>query len=112
MVFRDRFEAGKKLADILYPAYQYQHVKVVALPNGGVPIGYEIAKRFGVPLEVLVSRKLGVPTNPEFGVGAISEEGVVVVNEPTASLFQFSEKDLWECVQSEKKEVESKDRTL
>lgn len=73
MVFKDRFEAGRKLADMLYPAYQYQHVKVVALPNGGVPVGYEIAKRFGVPLEVLVSKKLSAPNNPEFGVGAISE---------------------------------------
>lgn len=108
MVFKNRFEAGKRLADILYPAYQYQKVRVVALPNGGVPVGYEIAKRFGVPLEVLVSRKLGAPNNPEFGIGAISEEGVVVLNEPAISLFQFNERDLWECVQAEKKNVEER----
>ncbi len=106
MVFKDRFEAGRKIADILYPAYQYQKVRVLALPNGGVPVGYEVAKRFGVPLEVLVSQKLTAPDNPGFAVGAISEEGVVVINEPTANLFQFTEKDLWECVQQGKKEVE------
>lgn len=105
MVFKDRFEAGRKIADVLYPAYQYQKVKVVALPNGGVPVGYEIAKRFGVPLEVIVSQKLGAPGNPEFGLGAISEEGVVVINEPTVTMFQYGEKELWECVQQEKKEV-------
>lgn len=108
MVFKDRFEAGRKLADLLYPAYQYQHVKVIALPNGGVPLGYEIAKRFGVPLEVLVSQRLSAPDNSEFSVGAISEQGVVVISEPTANFFQMKEKELWECVQSGKKEVERK----
>lgn len=108
MVFKDRFEAGRKLADMLYPAYQYQKVRVLALPNGGVPVGYEIANRFGVPLEVLVSQKLGAPSNPDFAVGAIAEEGVVTINEPTVNLFQFKERDLWNCVQEGKKEVERK----
>jgi putative phosphoribosyl transferase len=108
MVFKDRFEAGRKLADVLYPAYQYQHVKVVALPNGGVPVGYEVAKRFDVPLEVIVSRKLSPPNNPEFAIGAVSEEGTVVINEPTANLFKMTEQELWNIVRDKKKEVENK----
>jgi predicted phosphoribosyltransferase len=56
-------------------------VVVLALPRGGVPVGFEIAQRLGVPLDVLVVRKLGAPGQPEFAFGAIASGGVTVINE-------------------------------
>jgi putative phosphoribosyl transferase len=81
MRFQDRSEAGQLLAAQL-PAYADRaDVAVVALPRGGVPVGYEIAKALHAPLDVLVVRKLGVPDNPEFAMGAIASGNVRLLDE-------------------------------
>lgn len=79
-VFRDREDAGKKLSDRL-TQYQDEDALVLALPRGGVPIGYEIARALNVPLDVLVARKLGAPGQPELAIGAVAPGGVRVLNE-------------------------------
>jgi putative phosphoribosyl transferase len=79
MVFLDRRDAGRRLAARLMPLAPEQPV-VVALPRGGVPVGLEVARALGAPLEVLAVRKLGAPGNPEYGVGAIAEDGTTVVD--------------------------------
>jgi predicted phosphoribosyltransferase len=79
--FEDRFEAGRVLASRLE---QYAHrgdVAVLALPRGGVPVGYEVAKSLNVPLDVLLVRKLGVPGHEELAMGAIASGGVRVLND-------------------------------
>ncbi len=78
--FRDRSEAGKALAAKL------QHLRgagvvVLALPRGGVPVAYEVARALDAPLDVIVVRKVGVPGQPELAMGAIGEDGVRVVND-------------------------------
>jgi putative phosphoribosyl transferase len=79
MRFRDREEAGRLLAERL-KEYVSETPMVLALPRGGVAVGYEIARLLGAPLDVLVVRKLGVPWHPELGMGAIAEGGALYLN--------------------------------
>ena len=79
--FADRREAGKELAARL-EAYQGRHdVVVLALPRGGVPVAFEVAEALGAPLDIFLVRKLGMPGQPEFAIGAIASGGVVVLND-------------------------------
>lgn len=80
-VFRDRTEAGRLLAQQLSHYAARDDVIVLALPRGGVPIGFEVARRLGVPLDIFIVRKLGVPGHEELAMGAIASGGVRVVNE-------------------------------
>ena len=81
MQFQDRYEAGRLLAAQLIAYADRADLTVVALPRGGVPVGYEIAKALHAPLDVLVVRKLGVPGTPEFAMGALASGGVRLLDE-------------------------------
>lgn len=76
--FRDRTEAGRRLAERLMAYANRSDTLVLALPRGGVPVGYEVARALGAPLDVLVVRKLGVPGQEELAMGAIATGGVLV----------------------------------
>jgi putative phosphoribosyl transferase len=78
--FEDRRDAGRRLAGKL-SRFEDERTVVFALPRGGVPVGYEISRSLGAPLDVFVSRKLGAPGQPEFGIGAVAAGGVRVLNE-------------------------------
>lgn len=78
--FTDRSEAGRALGEALV-SLEPDNPLILALPRGGVPVGFEVAHRLGWPLDVLVVRKLGVPFQPELAMGAISEGGTVIRNE-------------------------------
>jgi putative phosphoribosyl transferase len=80
ILFEDRVDAGRQLAERLAP-YAEERPVVFALPRGGVPVGAEVSRSLGAPLEVIVSRKLGAPGQPEFGIGAVAPGGVRVLNE-------------------------------
>jgi predicted phosphoribosyltransferase len=80
--FRDRREAGRRLAEKLTAYAGRPDVIVLALPRGGVPVAYEVARALGAPLDVYLVRKLGVPGQEELAMGAIATGGVVVLNEP------------------------------
>jgi putative phosphoribosyl transferase len=77
--FEDRRDAGRKLAAKL-SRFRNGRCVVFGLPRGGVPVGYEISRSLGAPLDVFVSRKLGAPGQPEFGIGAVAAGGVRVLN--------------------------------
>src|SRR5216683_1274902 len=79
--YADRAEAGRVLAEKLKPLAGRQDLVVLALPRGGVPVAYEIARRLGAPLDVFVVRKLGVPGHEELAMGALASGGVRVLNE-------------------------------
>jgi predicted phosphoribosyltransferase len=79
--FRDRREAGRALARRLREELDPGPAVVLALPRGGVPVGYEIARALGAPLDVFLVRKLGVPWQPELAMGAIASGGVRVLND-------------------------------
>jgi len=93
MVYVDRADAGRRLGTRL------EHLKskdlvVVGLPRGGVPVALEVALALDAPLDVIVFRKLGVPFQPELGMGAIGEEGIRIVNDEIVGLAEVSEQEL------------------
>src|SRR4051812_18988108 len=81
MLFRDRTEAGRVLAEKLAAYADRPGVLVLALPRGGVPVGFEVAQALHAPLDVFLVRKLGVPGREELAMGAIASGGVAVLNE-------------------------------
>jgi len=83
-LFQDRREAGRRLSEALLD-YKDRNAIVLAIPRGGVPVGYEIAQRLDVPLDVIVPRKLPVPWNPEAGFGAVMPDGTFVLNDRMVS---------------------------
>src|SRR5437764_1133376 len=81
MIFRDRADAGRALARRLASYADRPDVLVLALPRGGVPVAYEVARALNAPLDVFLVRKLGVPGQEELAMGAIATGGVRVLNE-------------------------------
>ena len=81
MLFRNRYEAGRFLASKLSHLANRPDTVVLALPRGGVPVGFEVAKTLNVPMDVFVVRKLGVPGYEELAMGAIASGGMRVLNE-------------------------------
>lgn len=80
MLFRDRADAGKQLASLLIQ-HKSKNCLVLALPRGGVALGVVVAKELGAPIDLVVVRKIGHPLNPEYAIGAISEDGRAVWNQ-------------------------------
>ena len=81
MVFADRAEAGKKLAEKLKIFAGRPDVMLFALPRGGAVVGEKVAKALNLPLDLIVTRKIGAPSNPEYAIGALAETGELVWNE-------------------------------
>lgn len=79
--YRNRTDAGRRLAAHLAP-YRGRDVVVLAIPRGGVPVAVEVAAALGADLDIIVPRKISIPGNTEAGFGAVTEDGVVVLNEP------------------------------
>lgn len=97
MIFQDRQEAGKKLAEVLSQKGLISDKKntiVLALPRGGVVVGAEISKAFNLPLDLVISRKIGAPGNPEFAVGAVGEKGPPILDLETISEYGISKEYL------------------
>jgi putative phosphoribosyl transferase len=107
--FRDRSEAGQVLAEELSRYAGRDDVVVLALPRGGVPVGYEIAKALGAPLDVFVARKLGVPGYPELAMGAISSGGVAVLDQALVQRLGISEDAIRQVVAHEERERERRE---
>ncbi len=78
--FENRYDAGRQLADKL-GGYKGQSEVVLAIPNGGVPIGLEVALALEADLDLVISRKIPLPLNPEAGFGAVADDGTVILNE-------------------------------
>lgn len=85
MLFRDRVDAGGRLADELRMYANDETAAVLAIPRGAVVIGAEIARELVLPLDIVVVRKLGAPENPEFAAGAVDEDGNIIRN-PSAGV--------------------------
>lgn len=104
MIFRDRQNAGQQLAHKLIK-YKDEKPVVIALPRGGVVIGYEVAKALNAPLDVIVSRKIGAPLQPEFGIGAIAPNGVRVLDIKSIKLVRASEAEIEKIIELETAEM-------
>jgi putative phosphoribosyl transferase len=101
--FRDRAEAGAQLADHLPDGLR--DPIVLALPRGGVPVARVVADRLEAPLDVLVARKIGAPSQPELGIGAIAEGGAAVVARDMLRSLRLSEADFRQLVEREQAEL-------
>lgn len=109
MKYRNRFEAGRLLAARLkHEAFRNDAI-VLALPRGGVPVAYEIATALGLPLDVFVVRKIGLPGAEEAALGAIATGGVRVINRDMALMFGMSDGEIEVLAQREKKELERRE---
>jgi predicted phosphoribosyltransferase len=104
-LFRDRIDAGRQLALALRDYAGREDVIVLALPRGGVPVGYEVAMALKAELDVLIVRKLGYPGNEEFAVGAIASGGVTVLNEQV----QLSPSVIESIVDNEMRELQRRE---
>ena len=111
MMFADRVDAGRKLASALRRRVPGDAV-VLGLPRGGVPVAAVVAEQFGVPLDVLVVRKLGLPQQPELGLGAVGEDGVRVINDSLVASSGVSPEALAAVERRERAEVEARARRL
>jgi putative phosphoribosyl transferase len=80
-LFRDRTEAGKLLANELSFLRGRKDVIVLAIPRGGVPVGKEVAEIIGAPMDIVITRKIGAPGNPELAVGAVTEDGEMILDD-------------------------------
>lgn len=109
MTFADRLDAGRRLATRLVHL-RGNAVVVLGLPRGGVPVASEVAKALDAPLDVIVVRKLGVPFQPELGMGAIGEDGVRVINEEVVRGAGVSARELADVEARERAELERRVR--
>ena len=105
-MFRDRAEAGRELAEQLKRRLGDEGVVVLGLPRGGVPVAFEVARELDAPLDVIVVRKLGVPYQPELGMGAIGEDGVRVLNDEVLAMARVGEDEVADVERSERAELE------
>ena len=108
--FQDRYEAGQHLARALGDYGGRDDVLVVALPRGGVPVGYEVARALGAPLDVMQVRKLGVPGHEELAMGAIASGGVRIVSETVVEALGIPERVIATVAAAEVQELERRER--
>lgn len=109
MLFRDRSEAGQKLARKLKSYANRQDVLVLGLPRGGVPVAFEVAKTLNAPLDVFLVRKLGVPGREELAMGAIASGGVRIVNQDVVESRQISSEAIARTAAVEQIELERRE---
>src|SRR5512135_1526004 len=108
--FRDRTEAGQLLAEKLSAYAGRPDVLVLALPRGGVPVAYEVARALGVPLDVFLVRKLGVPGHEELAMGAIASGGVCVLNDDVVQALNIPGRVIEAVAARERRELERRER--
>ena len=110
MTFRNRVDAGRQLAAVLGRYGGRSDVIVLALPRGGVPVAFEVARALGAPLDLFLVRKIGVPGHPELAMGAIAEGGVRVLNQGLIRDLGIPSSAVEQVVVRERLELERRDR--
>src|SRR6266851_5593497 len=108
--FRDRSDAGRLLATQLAAYANRPDVLVLALPRGGVPVAYEVARALNAPLDVFLVRKLGVPGYEELAMGAIASGGIRVLNEDVIRGLGIPQEEIEAVVSEEQQELERRTR--
>ena len=110
MIYRDRRDAGKCLAPRLSEYANRDDVIVLALPRGGVPVAYEVAKALRAPLDIFLVRKLGVPGHEELAMGAIATGGVRFVNDDVVKYLKIPDEVIDAVAAHELKELKRRER--
>ena len=104
MPFRDRSDAGRRLAEALQ-SYRAQRPVVFALPRGGVPVAAEVCAALDAPLDLIIARKIGVPIQPELAMGAVAEGGEPVRNEDVIALVGITDAEFAAVCERERREI-------
>jgi putative phosphoribosyl transferase len=108
--FQNRRHAGQVLAALLETYANRKDVIVLALPRGGVPVGFEVASALNAPLDVFVVRKLGVPGQEELAMGAIASGGILVLNDDVVNALQLSRETIERVARREEQELSRRER--
>jgi putative phosphoribosyl transferase len=109
-LFHDRFEAGEILSRQLSAIVNHRNAIVLALPRGGVPVGFEVARALDADLDILLVRKLGVPGHEELAIGAIASGGVRVLNQDLIKKLYLSSLLIERITAREQREIECRER--
>ncbi len=104
-VLKNRHEAGRLLAERLDSYRDDPKGIILALPRGGVPVGFTLSQALHLPLDVLITRKLGAPGNPEFALGALSETGTLFLNEEALRALSVTRQDLEPTIRIQREEI-------
>ena len=110
MIFQNREEAGHRLAAALQHYRDHPNAVILALPRGGVAVGYAMSGDLHLPLDVFITRKIGVPENPEYALGAISETGNIFLNPEAVSAFRLSRAYIDELANVQREEIHRRQR--
>jgi len=108
LVFRDRLHAGRLLANQLREHADKENVVLLALPAGGVPVGYVVAKELAVAMDVMIVRKIQIPWNTEAGFGAITWDGETVLNKPLIRQLGLAKVEIGESISQTRKIIEER----
>lgn len=108
--FLDRQDAGRRLAEALAHYARRPNLLVLALPRGGVPVGYEVARALGAPLDVMLVRKLGVPGHEELAMGAIATGGIRIVSDAVVRELGIPDRVIATVAAAEERELERRER--
>ena len=109
-LFQDRIEAGRALARLLEAYADRRDVLILALPRGGVPVAFEVARALHAPLDIFVVRKLGLPSNEELAMGALASGNVRVLNDEVVGSFGITERVIEAVASKEQVELERRER--
>lgn len=105
MIFKNREEAGRRLVERLIQYRDDPTAIIIALPRGGVAVGYQLSLGLHLPLDVCITRKLGAPDNPEYALGAVAETGAIYLNPGSLAAYGFSRADLHGVIHMQQQEI-------
>jgi putative phosphoribosyl transferase len=108
--YRNRTDAGRRLAAELGEYANRPDARVLALPRGGVPVAYEVARALNAPLDVFIVRKLGLPSHPELAIGAIASGGIRLIDEVAVRRFEVTDTQIAAVAAEEERELERRER--
>ncbi len=109
-LFRDRTDAGQQLAEALRDYADQKDTLILALPRGGLPVGFEIAKVLHLPMDAFLVRKLGVPGQEELAMGAIAMGGVHFFNQNILGMLDISKEDIQRVIAAEEQEMQRRNQ--
>lgn len=105
MTFKNREEAGRRLVERLLQYRGDPSAIILALPRGGVAVGYQLSRELHLPLDVFIVRKLGAPDNPEYALGAVGETGTIYLNPGAIAVYNLSGEEIETLVQAQQREI-------
>ena len=110
-VFEDREDAGRMLAKKLRKL-KIERAIILAIPSGGVPVGYAISRELGIPMDLMISRKVQIPYNPEAGFGAVAPDGSTILNEPLVRELGLKEEEITFLARQVLEEIERRNKVF